>query len=142
MAKIKIELDAAVVEAAINVKVEPAVSEIIAKRYDLKQLIVDELEKASVESGYVGHGGVLLGMLPSKPQPLIDRLVRSAIQDAAQAFVQFHVEEHKAALSAAFLKMMTESADQMARAFVSMMESGDINLQVRQEITVRSDRDD
>ena len=145
-AKVSVELDLAVVEEAIKAEVAPAVRDVLARHYDIPQMIADELlrepEKKDQDRAhdyltrYIMFSGA-----PESGRPLVEGLVRSAIKDAAEEYVKLVIDERRDVICAAFRKMMASSPDRLVNAFVEMIEGADLSLELATTLSIEKSRD-
>lgn len=122
--KISIDLDLTVVQDAIHAKVEPVVTDIL-KKYDLKKLIAAELTrkrpKADSHYGLIPYYMAAMGGGADHPQTLMEELIRSAVNDAAKAYIKKAVDAQSPKIEAAFRKMLKGSPDKLARTLLASL---------------------
>lgn len=147
MAKATIELDWTVIREAIDAEVAPAVRKVLAEHHDIPAMIAQELllqpeeQKTTLDTfisaALVRTSGWLAGPL------LIERMVRGAIREAAQNYIEYTIEARREELEAAFRRMMKDSPDRLVKAFVGMIEGADLGLEIEATIkAVVADDDD
>jgi hypothetical protein len=136
MAKVTIELDLDVVQEAVKANVAPAVAEVLAKHYDIKAMIIEELQRQEEPRS---HPVFYMDMMAGAGAPLITELVRTAVHEAALAHVEAELKNNRPALDAAFRRMMKDSPDALVKAFVDMIDGGSIDLDLDMTVTRRSD---
>lgn len=124
--KVTIELDMAVVQKAVNAKVQPAVEKILAS-VDLPSRIATALlakPKSSRGDPYsIGlHQMMMYGGYGDSRAP-IEGLIDTAINEAAQAFIKKAVAADRNKIEAAFKKMLAESPSRLAKTLLASLEN-------------------
>lgn len=140
MAKVIIELDLSVVERAIKAEVNPAVRDVLARHYDIPAMISEQLlrepdKDKKPRATSLGWPG-LYEERPATGRAAIEAAIRSAINSAAEEYVQVVMDERRDAIYAAFKKMMADSPDRLANAFVEMIEGADLSFALSAELSI------
>lgn len=123
MSKVSIEIDLSVVQKAINAKVQPAVDAILAKR-DIPKLIEAELNRKDRDAGRDYMGYFLAGFGGGgSGRPMIEGLIRDAVYKAAEEFVKKRIKADRAKIEKAFVRMMRESPDVLAKTMLASLDN-------------------